>query len=452
MARGFNFSSNYPESLLADYMEIMTSIPLVPETEVPVSQYQWTSYIKMEKPDEISMLPNPNKQLLQYKKRKFHNQRNLETPSPPSFYQEDPQFYHDSPSTYQNSETSENCEESLNYFENNYGFQGYQSETQPEEFCATDEKTCAALILANMSQTPRTKNTFRRSLPALRHARNKLNATDNEEIRIMAEIKATQDITQKEELRLKLKKLKKENRIAKRIKEIREMLANCSYDFDVHKLSVLLTKKYKPPGISLEGSIKRWNRNCEPKNCHNNEKNENLPNAIKSLSTVFVEEPQSYNYKHKKVNYRKFLNSSVAPFRDLRFYQFSRLSDEMKDRIINLKLTYYKCAIENLKDCNKYFPLSYAYNENKSRIRTDYEDNENGTHRVKNNMASRRSRNRRKYHVFVMTNTVDFDCIMIKILETAVDSATKSIISLEKKMSDYPDLISEYRTLSCLEI
>lgn len=55
------------------------------------------------------------------------------------------------------------------------------------------------------------------------------------------------------------------------------------------------------------------------------------------------------------------------------------------------------------------FPISYDYNPNKSRVRTNYEDKNIAEGRTRNNIASRRSRQRKKFQQQILQHSVDYD-------------------------------------------
>jgi hypothetical protein len=54
-------------------------------------------------------------------------------------------------------------------------------------------------------------------------------------------------------------------------------------------------------------------------------------------------------------------------------------------------------------------PINYDYNPNKSRIRTNYENPTIAEGRTKNNIASRRSRQRKKFYQHVLQYSVEYD-------------------------------------------
>lgn len=62
-----------------------------------------------------------------------------------------------------------------------------------------------------------------------------------------------------------------------------------------------------------------------------------------------------------------------------------------------------------IKQLNDEFPVSYDYNPKKSRIRTNYADPQIADDRTRNNIASRRSRQRKKFQFQMMQYSVDYD-------------------------------------------
>lgn len=62
-----------------------------------------------------------------------------------------------------------------------------------------------------------------------------------------------------------------------------------------------------------------------------------------------------------------------------------------------------------LEALNQEFPVNYEYNPKKSRIRTNYSDPQIAGDRTKNNIASRRSRQRKKFQNQVLQHSLDYD-------------------------------------------
>lgn len=69
----------------------------------------------------------------------------------------------------------------------------------------------------------------------------------------------------------------------------------------------------------------------------------------------------------------------------------------------------HKLKVEVIKALNTEFPVSYDYNPKKSRIRTNYNDPQIADDRTRNNIASRRSRQRKKFQVQLIQYSVDYD-------------------------------------------
>lgn len=65
--------------------------------------------------------------------------------------------------------------------------------------------------------------------------------------------------------------------------------------------------------------------------------------------------------------------------------------------------------VETIRGLNIEMPVSYDYNPKKSRIRTNYSDPQIADDRTRNNIASRRSRQRKKFQVQMIQYSVDYD-------------------------------------------
>lgn len=69
----------------------------------------------------------------------------------------------------------------------------------------------------------------------------------------------------------------------------------------------------------------------------------------------------------------------------------------------------HKMKVEVIETLNREFPVSYDYNPKKSRIRTNYTDPQIADDRTRNNIASRRSRQRKKFQTQMIQYSVDYD-------------------------------------------
>lgn len=77
-------------------------------------------------------------------------------------------------------------------------------------------------------------------------------------------------------------------------------------------------------------------------------------------------------------------------------------------------------------------PINYEYNPNKSRTRVNYEDAETAENRTKNNLASRRARNRKKYSTIMQEFARDFDEDENKMMDDEIEWLKATIGNLEK--------------------
>lgn len=69
----------------------------------------------------------------------------------------------------------------------------------------------------------------------------------------------------------------------------------------------------------------------------------------------------------------------------------------------------HQTKVEVIDKLNKTFAVNYNYNPKKSRIRTNYSDPQVADDRTRNNVASRRSRQRKKFHTTVQQYSLDYD-------------------------------------------
>lgn len=69
----------------------------------------------------------------------------------------------------------------------------------------------------------------------------------------------------------------------------------------------------------------------------------------------------------------------------------------------------HKLKVNTLRTLNKLQPVSYEYNPKKSRIRTNYSDPQTALERTTNNIASRRSRQRKKFQNTIIQYSLDYD-------------------------------------------
>lgn len=94
----------------------------------------------------------------------------------------------------------------------------------------------------------------------------------------------------------------------------------------------------------------------------------------------------------------------------------------------------HNLKVEVVKALNTEFPVSYDYNPKKSRIRTNYNDPRIADDRTRNNIASRRSRQRKKFQVQMIQYSVDYD-LDENFLLSKQEKWLKGIISnLEQKI------------------
>jgi hypothetical protein len=103
--------------------------------------------------------------------------------------------------------------------------------------------------------------------------------------------------------------------------------------------------------------------------------------------------------------------------------------------------------VEVVEALNNEFPVSYEYNPKKSRIRTNYNDPQIADDRTRNNIASRRSRQRKKFHLHMIQYSVDFDTDENFLMEKQEKWLQGMIGNLEKRLLTEQGGISKIRKL-----
>lgn len=93
----------------------------------------------------------------------------------------------------------------------------------------------------------------------------------------------------------------------------------------------------------------------------------------------------------------------------------------------------HNMKVEVINALNQEFPVSYDYNPKKSRIRTNYSDPQIADDRTRNNIASRRSRQRKKFQTQMIQYSVDYDNDENFLLEKQEKWLKGIISSLEQK-------------------
>lgn len=94
----------------------------------------------------------------------------------------------------------------------------------------------------------------------------------------------------------------------------------------------------------------------------------------------------------------------------------------------------HQMKIEVISKLNHFFPVNYEYNIKKSRIRTNYSDPHIADDRTRNNIASRRSRQRKKFLTHVHKYVVDFENDENELMEKQQQWLRAIIGDLENKI------------------
>ncbi|KAG5681075.1 hypothetical protein PVAND_010541 [Polypedilum vanderplanki] len=113
---------------------------------------------------------------------------------------------------------------------------------------------------------------------------------------------------------------------------------------------------------------------------------------------------------------------------------YNNLPDIVMSEYDRILRESHEMKVETIRELNKEFPVSYDYNPKKSRIRTNYSDPVVADDRTKNNIASRRSRQRKKFLNHVLKYSVDYDEDENNLLKKQEKWLRGIISSLENKI------------------
>lgn len=92
----------------------------------------------------------------------------------------------------------------------------------------------------------------------------------------------------------------------------------------------------------------------------------------------------------------------------------------------------HSLKVKVIRMLNDEYPVSYDYNPKKSRIRTNYADPQIADDRTRNNIASRRSRQRKKFQFQVMQYSVDYDEDENEVCQKQLAWLTGMILNMEQ--------------------
>ncbi len=86
---------------------------------------------------------------------------------------------------------------------------------------------------------------------------------------------------------------------------------------------------------------------------------------------------------------------------------FENLPEAVREEFNSVLLESHAMKVRLVSELHKKSPMSYEYNEKKSRVRSNYKDERVAAGRTRNNLASRRSRQRKKFEV----QTAEFEVL-----------------------------------------
>lgn len=112
---------------------------------------------------------------------------------------------------------------------------------------------------------------------------------------------------------------------------------------------------------------------------------------------------------------------------------FSNLSQTVMSEFDKMLKESYKTKSEVIKKLHEESPINYDYNHKKSRTRVDYSDDFIRDSRTKNNLASRKSRHRKKFNLTINEYSVDYDHDENGLMENQIQWLKNLIGGLEKE-------------------
>jgi len=124
-----------------------------------------------------------------------------------------------------------------------------------------------------------------------------------------------------------------------------------------------------------------------------------------------------------------------------RFYKWigANIYSEMSEAAIleldKILIEHHTLKVNVVTQLNSEFPVSYDYNKNKSKIRTNYADPQIADDRTRNNIASRRSRQRKKFQFQIVSYSADYDEDENKMLANELSWLMSMIGSMEESCS-----------------
>lgn len=152
--------------------------------------------------------------------------------------------------------------------------------------------------------------------------------------------------------------------------------------------------------------------------------------------------PISNYHESDSSDHENFDHNSHLPPLKLSAKTHQWVGDSLYNNIPSIAMSEYdkilqnshKMKLEVIDALNKAFPVSYEYNPKKSRVRTNYSDPHLAEDRTKNNIASRRSRQRKKFLNHIHQCMLDYDNDENYLLQKQEKWLQEMILKLESRI------------------
>lgn len=112
---------------------------------------------------------------------------------------------------------------------------------------------------------------------------------------------------------------------------------------------------------------------------------------------------------------------------------YSHLPELVMTEFDKMMRESHSLKVKVLQQLNAERPVTYDYNPNKSRVRVDYAKEQIADERIKNNILSRRSRQRKKFQTQIIQYSVDYDIDENLLLSKQEEWLMSIIAGMEQK-------------------
>lgn len=161
------------------------------------------------------------------------------------------------------------------------------------------------------------------------------------------------------------------------------------------------------------------------------QKNDTRPVDAAEFLKIMQQKPLELKEQEEPVNFYLTHTPKISNWQGSSVY--NNMPESVMSEYDKMLKEGHDLKVSVIKAMNQEFPVSYDYNPHKSRIRVDYNDERVAHVRIKNNVASRRSRQRKKFQQQAIQWSVDYDNDENVLLEMEEKWLRQTIEDLEKK-------------------